>query len=564
MDKVPTTAEEWCEWGGKLIVQRRLEEAVEACRASIELNAKISQSHYNLGIALRELGELESAVGAYWEAVRLKPDFAEAHNNLGNVLRMMGRLDEAEEALRRAIALRPEYAEAHSNLGNVVREQGKLDEAIGCFRKAISLRPGANAIWSNLLYILHYHPDYDAGRIFREHRVWAEPLEKSLAGEIRGHDNDRSEDRRLKIGYVSADFRVHAAANFLLPLFRHHDAKNVEVICYSGVRRGDAVTVALREMSHGWREAHAMSDAELAEQIRRDRIDLLVDLSVHMAGNRLPVFARRPAPVQISWLGYPSTTGLKTIDYRLTDLRLDSTGASEYSSEEVVWLPGSFWCYQPLVETPEVGGLPALENGIVTFGCLNNFAKVTAGTLACWREILRGVRGSRMIIHSLEGRHRSAVLSFFQAGGVDSGRIEFVGRMSPDKYFQTYHRIDFGLDPFPYPGHTTLLDGLWMGVPSVALSGSTAVSRGAGAILGIMGLPDWAAGNRDEYVAKAIAGARDLGRLAEVRKSLRTTMAGSILMNGRQFASDMEETYRRLWKKWCNFSREGASNKPAT
>jgi protein O-GlcNAc transferase len=541
------TAESLCELGGKLILQRRLEEAAAACRQSIELDPKIPQTHYNLGIALRELGQLDESEAAYRQAIALKADFPQAHNNLGNALRMLGRLDEAEESLRAAVALKPDYAEAHSNLGNVVREQGKLDEAIACFRKAIALRPDANAIWSNLLYLLHYHPDFTPERIYREHRAWAEPLEKSLEGEIRRHDNDRSKNRRLKIGYVSADFRVHAAANFLLPLFKHHDPKEVEVICYSGVRRPDAVTAALRQMSHGWRDAFALSDAELAHQIRADRIDLLVDLSVHMAGNRLPVFARRPAPIQITWLGYPSTTGLRSIDYRLTDSLLDPHDRPDCYSEKSIRMSGSFWCYQPLVDVPAVQELPALQNGYLSFGCLNNFAKVTPGVLECWRKILIAIPTSRMIIHSLEGRHRRTVLEFFRAGGVDPARIEFVGRLSPEKYFQLYHRIDLCLDPFPYPGHTTLLDGISMGVPAIAMTGSTAVSRGAAEILSTVGLADFVARHPPEYVAKAIAAAGDLTQLAKLRSTFRGKLASSRLMDGRQFASELEETYRRLW-----------------
>jgi predicted O-linked N-acetylglucosamine transferase (SPINDLY family) len=551
MDSIPTTAEGWCEQGGKLIMERRLEDAVDACRKSIDLNPKIPQTYYNLGIALRELGQMEEAIAAYQRALELDPKFPEAFNNLGNVLRMRGRLDEAEECLKQAIGIKPDFAEAYSNLGNVVREQGRLGDAIAPFRKAVAIKPDANAIWSNLLYVLHYHPDYDAEKIYQEHRVWAARVEKLAAGEIRAWDNDRAEDRRLKIGYVSADFRVHAAANFLLPLFKHHDPENVEIICYSGVRRADAVTDALRGVSHGWHEAWRMSDAELARQIRTDRIDLLVDLSVHMAGNRLAVFARKPAPVQITWLGYPSTTGLRAIDYRLTDRRLDEAENPTCYSEQSICLPGSFWCYQPLVEPLAVNELPALRNGFVTFGCFNNFAKVTGQVLETWREVLRAVPNSRMLIHSLEGRHRQSALDLFRLGGVDPGRIEFFGRLDPDKYFQMFHRVDLGLDPFPYPGHTTVLDGLWMGVPSIATTGATAVSRGAAAILSSLGQSDWIAQNRGEYVSKAVVAAANLAGLSQTRAELREQMKKSGLMDGRKFASEMEITFRELWKRWC-------------
>jgi protein O-GlcNAc transferase len=552
MTRPELTAEALCEQGGKLIAQRRLEEALAACQKAVELKPDLAESHYNLAMALRELGSIEPAIAAYRQAIQIKPAFAEAHNNLGNLLRSQGRLDEAVDSLQQAIALKNEFAHAHSNLGNVLREKGRLDDAIACFRKAISLRPDANPIWSNLLYILHYHPDYDAKKIYEEHRAWAEPLEAAVAGEIRAHSNDRSQTRRLKIGYVSADFRYHAAANFLLPLLRHHDPKNVEIFCYSGVRRPDAITGQIRQMTHAWRDGFGMSDAELAEQIRADEIDILVDLSVHMAGNRLPVFARKPAPVQITWLGYPSTTGLKTIDYRLTDPLLDPPGGDEYYSEKSIRLPKSFWCYQPPAQTPEVNPLPALEKGSLTFGCLNNFAKTTPRVLQLWSEVLRAVPNSRMLIHTLHGDHRNSVLEVFSRAGVHPDRIEFIERLPPDKYFQLYHRLDFCLDPFPYPGHTTLLDGLWMGVPSITIPGSTAVSRGASCILSILGLSDWIARTPEEYVSKAVAMNHALRKLADLRNTLRRRLQQSPLMDGQGFAAAMEEALRRVWRRYSS------------
>jgi predicted O-linked N-acetylglucosamine transferase (SPINDLY family) len=537
--------------GGRLILQGRLEEAIAACEKSVEMNPTLAESHYNLGIAWRRLGKIEPAMAGYRRAIRLRPEFADAHNNLGNALRSLGKLDEAVESLKLAVGLKSDFVEAHNNLGNALREQGNLDLAIACFRKAITLRPEANAIWSNLLYAMHFHRDYDAKRIYKEHRAWAGPLEASLAGEIREHSNDRSAGRRLKIGYVSADFRRHAAANFLLPLLRNHDAGNVEIFCYSGVPRGDAITAELKRMSPNWREAFALSDGELAERIRADGIDILVDLSVHMAGNRLPVFARRPAPVQITWLGYPSTTGLSTIDYRLSDGLLDPPGGEEFYSERTIRLPRSFWCYQPLARTPEVNGLPALENGLVTFGCLNNFAKVNAAVLQCWVECLRGAPNSRMLIHSLEGSHRQRVVETFERGGVSGERIEFVGRLEPAEYFRLYHRVDFCLDPFPYPGHTTLLDGLWMGVPAISMTGPTAVSRGGGAILTHLGLKDWIVGSSQEYVARAAEMCGDLAKLSNLRGNLRRKLQMSPLMDGRGFAGELEEVFRKVWRTWC-------------
>ncbi len=347
----------------------------------------------NLGAALKGQGKLDTAVACYRRALELKPDDAETHNNLGAALQGQGKLDEAVACYRRALELKPDSAEAHNNLGTAFKDQGKLDEAVACYRRALELKPDSAEIHSNLVYTLNFCPGYDAQAICEEHRRWNQQHAEPLAKFIAPHANDRSPDRRLRIGYVSPDFRDHVVGLNLLPLFRQHDRRRFEIFCYADVLRPDAVTNRFQGHADGWRNAVGWTDEALARRIREDRIDILVDLTLHMARNRLLVFARKPAPVQVTFAGYPGTTGLAAIDYRLTDPYLDPPGLSDrHYSEESIRLPDTFWCYDPLAGEPAVNPLPALEKGCLTFGCLNNFCKINAFVLRLWAQSAQGRR----------------------------------------------------------------------------------------------------------------------------------------------------------------------------
>ena len=332
--------------------------------------------------------------------------------------RDQGRLDEAIAAYHRAIALRPDYAEAHNNLGNALKDQGRLDEALACFRRAVELKPDFSAAASNLVYSLHYHPDHDAQAILAEHRRWEAQFAAPLARLILPHTNEPSPDRRLKIGYVSPDFRDHVVGHNLLPLFREHDHRQFEIVCYADVIRPDALTRRFQDHADVWRDVLGRTDDQVAQLVREDRIDILVDLTLHTAYNRLLVFARKPAPVQVSFAGYPGTTGLSAIEYRLTDPYLDPPGLDDPdSAEELIRLPDSFWCYDPLTDEPAVNSLPAQASGFVTFGCLNNFVKVNALVLALWARVLRAVDGSRLLLLAPEGHFRRDTVRAAGAGG---------------------------------------------------------------------------------------------------------------------------------------------------
>jgi predicted O-linked N-acetylglucosamine transferase (SPINDLY family) len=568
-----------------MLHQNRAQEAIELCRRAISSSPATPDLHNNLASALVRAGSFEEALAAADQAISLRPDYPEAHYNRGNALAALGRIEVAIDAYRRAIALRPEYAEVWLNLGNTMREArrpddalecyrkaqaagfrgiellsnrgtvlkdtGELDEALACFRQALWIRLDP-MVESNLAYLLHFHPDSTPQSLAQAHQLWNEHHGRPMAVHIRSHDNDRNPNRRLRIGYVSPDFRYHPVGLFLVPLLAQHDHGNFEIVCYSDARRPDAVTQQFRARADLWRETRQLSDEQLAAQIREDRIDVLVDLTMHMASSRLLVFARKPAPVQITYLAYCGTTGLETMDYRLTDPYLDPPGIDEtVYIEKSIRLPRTYWCYEPPAGEIEIGPQPAMQAGHVTFGCLNNYCKVTRLTWEAWSELLQRVPDSRLLVHSAEGQHRHRACDLMQSRGVDSERLTFVGFQPPAEYLRQYQRIDIALDPIPYTGGTTTCDALFMGVPVVSLAGQTAVSRGGRSILSNIGHPELVARDAAEYVRIGADLAHDLFRLVDLRNSLRSQMRLSPLMDAPQFARDVEAAYRQAWITWC-------------
>jgi predicted O-linked N-acetylglucosamine transferase (SPINDLY family) len=530
-----------------LCIKRRWTEALAVFERAAMLRAHDPQSARNLATALMQTGQYEKAAAQARAALQMEPGHAAVHVNLGISLKALGDIDGAMSEYESAVVIQPNCLEALNNMANIYRETGRVRSAIDCYQRAIDCHPQRAEIGSNRLYALHYEESYDAPALLREHRQWAERYAAPLAKEIRPHENDRSPDRRLRIGYVSHNLNAHVVGVNLFPLLRGHDHEQVEVFCYSGVADADRVTLGLKACSDGWREIHSLDDRQTAELIRADKIDILVDLTVHMAYNRMLVFARKPAPVQVTYLGYCSTTGLDTIDYRLSDPDLDppDSDLSSYT-EKTARLPGGYWCYQP-TEAPPIAPAPFLRNGYVTFGCQNNFSKVSPGSLDLWAQILRSIPNSRLILHCLPGSYRNGVLERFAAAGVTADRVEMVGFQKSEQYLQTYHRIDVALDPFPYGGGITTLDGLWMGVPLISLSGQTAVGRGGRSILSNIGLPELVAKTPQEYAELA----RDFGRWIQLRPDLRQRMQASPLLDPKRLARDVEGAFREMWKTWC-------------
>ncbi len=581
-------AEAWFMLGivhGKL---NDVEASISSLRQAIKLNPGNSLAHYNLGMALHGQGQRDEAVKVFQEAVRmapqqiqaqaalgdallsagrleesaacfrnltrLKPSDVEAHARLGRVVSMLGNLEEATACYRKVLQLDPGYASVHDNLGSSLCNQGLIDEAIASHRQALRLTPDDVVAHSNLLLTLQYQSEPDSAEMFTEHRRWVDvhmkapiPLEWA---------NLRDPDRRLKVGYISADFRAHSVAFFFEPLLANHDSRVVESFCYSAVSRSDAVTERLQGLADGWRRLPGLTDAQVAEMIRADGIDILVDLAGHTGHNALKVFARKPAPIQVTYLGYPDTTGLSTIDYRMTDALSDLPGREAFFTESLARLPGCFLCYKPLPDAPEVAPLPALETGSVTFGSFNTLPKINQNVIALWAMVLRGVPDSRLFIKSPPLTDKAATQHYydlFEAEGIGRDRVELIGRTATQaEHLDLYKRLDIALDTFPYNGTTTTCEAMWMGVPVVTLAGVRHSGRVGVSLLSAVGLEDWIAETPEQYVAIASRMAVDIPRLAELRAGLRECIAASPLCAAKPFAAKVESAYREMWRKYCD------------
>ncbi len=527
-------------------------EAAEQIGRALALKPGRADFHCNLGAVQQALAEPASAMASYTRALELEPGYAMAHNNLGNVHKDQGRLDAAVACYQRALELQPRLSLAHNNLAVALTGRGELEAAIAAYRRALDLEPDFVEAHCNLLYTLNFSPEYDARRLYEEHCLWAQQHAEPLTKCIIPHTRDRAHDRPLRIGYVSPDFRLHPVGLFMLPLLACHDRRDFQIYCYASVAHPDELTERCRDHTHMWRNVLHQTDEQVTQLIREDQIDILVDLTMHMPGNRLLVFARKPAPIQVTYLAYCGTTGLGAIDFRLTDPYLDPPDRDDrFYAEESIRLPETYWCYPDRGEHPAVGPLPAAKAGHVTFGCLNNFCKVTAPAVDTWARLLALLPESRLVLHASAGTHRARMRDAFESRGVSADRLEFTGYLPTARYLREYDRIDIALDPFPLGGGTTTCDALWMGVPVVTLAGESAVGRGGLSILSNIGLADLAARDVDSYVEIAFDLARDEPRLAALRAGLRGMMRNSPLLDAPRFARNVEAVYRRLWERWC-------------
>ena len=437
-------------------------------------------------------------------------------------------------------------ATVHHYMANVLKAQGKMKEAIIHYRQALSLNPGMTGAHSDMLLALNYDPP-DAESVFDEHVKWGRRHGYTGANAFQ-HRRSQASDRPLRVGYVSPDFYRHAVTFFFEPLLANHDRSRVVPVCYSLSRKSDDVTARLHSQAAEWRNVFAMGDEQLANQIYADGIDILVDLAGHMGENRLTVFSRKAAPIQVSWLGYPNTTGLTTIDYRLTDALADPPGLTDrFYTEHLYRLPRGFLCYRPSESAPAVGPLPSTATGAMTFGSFNNLSKVTSGTVAVWSSLLQAVPGSRLIIKNASFTDiptRQPYYEMFEKHGIGRERLDFRGMQRDLADHQSvYNEIDIALDPFPYNGATTTCEALWMGVPVIAHAGRVGVS-----ILTQMQLTDFIAGSTDDYVRIAVELANDPARLSQLRGTLRRRMAGSPLCDAKGFARALEDAYRTMWQ----------------
>jgi predicted O-linked N-acetylglucosamine transferase (SPINDLY family) len=504
-----------------------------------------------LGIVHGELQNFDAAVDAWRKAVDYDPLLPAAWQNLGVGCLAQNSFEEALACYRTLVNLQPHNAWHHNNLAVALKSMGDLDGAMDKLREAMAIDPANFQIHSGLILTMLFHPRYDATKVLEECREWNRRHAAQYRTSIAPHPHSRDPARRIRVGYVGPAFWAHVVGRNILPVFQHHDHERFEVFCYADERIVDAVTEELRQCTDHWRNTLAMTDEAIAERIRADGIDILVDLNVHLGNDRLPVFARRPAPVQVTFAGYPGTTGVETIDYRLTDPYLDPPGATDhFYSEESLRLPYSFWCYAPR-EKAGINELPLTENGFVTFGCLNSFFKINDPVLKLWGRVLQAVAESRLVMIAPSGRAQRHVTELLGGFGVGAHRLEFLPKTGQQEYLEYYRRIDIMLDTVPYNGHTTSLDALWMGVPVITIAGESAVSRAGVSQLTNLGLTELIADSADAFVEKAVRLAGDAGRLRELRRTLRPRMEASPIMDAVGFTRGIEAAYRKMWERWC-------------
>jgi predicted O-linked N-acetylglucosamine transferase (SPINDLY family) len=478
----------------------------------------------------------------------------EVFSNHGNILKDAGRFPEAIEAYRRAIKLRPDFAVAHNNLGNVLKNQGLLPEAIESYENALRIMPNFIQAYDNLLFAQFYLTGLENEKLLELHRRWDDKLGLNPAARFRNHPNSHDPGKILKIGYVSPDLARHPVGIFMSAVLAGHDREKCTVYCYSDRPHEDAVSATLREQSDFWRTIVGIDHREVAEMIRRDGIDILVDLSGHTSGNRLPVFAMKPAPVQVTWLGYPGTTGLKEMDYILLDDSAVLPEEERYYSEKVIRLPITRFCYTPPAYAPPVASPPFLKNGYVTFGSFNNLAKMTAPVIDLWSGILRQTPAAQLLLKAAplgSDRVREEIAAAFAARGIERDRLQLRGGSPHEEMLAEYADMDIALDPFPFTGGLTSCEAFWMGVPVITLYGNRAIARQTAGFLKTIGLEGFTAAGEEDYLAIAGQWSSNRSELAEIRAGLREKTRASLLCDGAAFTANLEEAYRKIWRNWC-------------
>lgn len=610
----PNHFEAYCNLG--IVHQEKEEFALaqECLLQALRINPKHAETQHNLGLVKLKLKQNDTALMHFRHAVDLRPDFVEALVGLGDACKELNRLGEAEENYRKAIMINPKIVGAYCNLGSMLHQAGRYEEAVVTYQQGIAnganpmllynnlgttyskmcrygdaetcfsmtlqiagsgslaglfgipgkIKASENSrrtekfdpqyaqVFGNLLFMLNYDPDRSAEEIFAAYQEYEELYANRYRNEWTAFNNNKNRQRRLKIGYVSPDFRLHPVQHFLEPLMEHHNKEIVEVYAYAENALEDAVTNRYKRYADYWIPTNAMSDIALCERIKADGIDILVDLAGHTANNRLSVFARKAAPVQVSWLGFGYTTGLTAIDYFLTDNASAPPGSESLYAEQLWRLPTSLTAYRPAQGMGDVSSLPALKNGYITIGTLTRSIRVNYKTIRVWAEILKRLENARLVIDSANYQFpefRQSLIEKFTALGIDESRLE-IGYHSPA--WDVLRSMDIGLDCFPHNSGTTLFETLYMGVPFVTLAGKLSVGRLGKSILDGLGRPEWVTYSEKDYVDKVVALATDVDQLAKLRAGLREEIQKSVLMDESGFASKVEDAYQSMWAKWCD------------
>lgn len=596
----PDFAEAYSNLGIALHHTGRPEEAILSYKKAIALNSEFAKAYNNLGITLLEMHKTEEAIESFEQALHIQPDFAEAYNNLGIALQVVKRQEDAHTTFQKALAVKPAFVDAHINSGNTFRDQFQFAEALSCYHKALEINPhNIDALnntayifsiqgkvkesihfyqkaleidpdhattHSNLLFSLHYQDSIDFQELSEQHKRWGEKVARTLTMDMSPHANDKTPGRKLRIGYVSPDFRKHSVAYFIEPILASHDESAFEVFCYSNVAVPDETTEHIQSLVKTWHDITLLKNKQVEDMIRDDKIDILIDLAGHSSKNRLSLFALGPAPVQVTYLGYPNTTGLLNMHYRITDALADPAGKTDHLfTEKLLRLPRGFLCFRPPLETPEVAQPPIMKSGNVTFGSFNNRAKITPRVVKVWSEILKRLPGSRMVLKSevlTDPETQQSLLDIFVQNGVSPDRVGFYGSI-PNQYdhLALYNSIDIALDTFPYNGTTTTCEALWMGVPVIVLKGDAHMSRVGVSLLTNAGMEEFIADTPEDYVKKAVGLANDQDGLLRLRNKQRNIMADSPLMDAQVFTQYLEKEYRKIWGQWCTMNNERTIDK---
>lgn len=536
-----------------LIAQNRHQDAIEYLDRAIALRPGSAAIHHELGIIASALGQHNAAEQSFRRALGLQPDFVEALASYAALLTHLGRLDEAENNYVRALELRPDFAPAAYNFGRLLHAEGRVAEATVHYRRAFIASPGFVDAHSNYIYWLNFDSAISPRAVFNAHVEWAQVHAEPLRSLIPIHRNESNPDRLLRIGYVSPNFVAHAAAYFFESTVASHDPSKVQIFGYSDVVRGDDHTERIKRHCSYWRDCAQLDDTRLAALIQEDKIDILVDLSGHTRGNRLAVFARKPAPVQITWNGYANTTGMSAMDYRISDYLADPPGLTEHlHTETLLRMPEAYMVFSRPLASPTVGPLPAARSGTITFGSFNAISKITPVVVETWSRILKANLSSRLLIAAVPSQSaRVRICGMFGECGIDPTRLTLHGPVQRPDFLALHHEADIALDPFPFNGTTTTCDSLWMGLPVITLAGASHVSRVGLSMLTNIGLPELIASSTDEYVTIATDLANHPNRLQEMRASLRQRMLASPVMDAPRFTKNLESAYRQVWHAWC-------------
>lgn len=561
IDAYPGQAALHANLGNILLHTGKARQAAKSYQKALECDHGFPEAHLGLAILLGETHRLAETLAFRKHEIAVKGENAQRLAALALAQQAAGDRAAAEETCHKVLVLQPNNVSALVTLATCLSARGDHRGAIAYNERALAENPDMPAVYSNIAFSATYLDDASPSEVFAYHREWANRFDRKGAGKAFSFDQTREPGRPLRIGYVSGDFGVHPVGFLLRDVAKHHNREMFRIHCYSMMRKSDEITTAIREHADVWTEALFMSDDELSEQIHKDQIDILIDLSGHTAYNRLPVFVRQPAPVQATWIGYFHSTGLNSIDYFITDPHTTPSDSSQLFSEMPVWLPSTRFCYSPPPYAPAVSSSPVHSAGRITFGCFNRVEKLVEPVIQAWAAILKRIPSSRLLLKAgalSDVAVRDSLRTRFAAYGLDPERLEMRGSSSHDAMLAEYGDVDIALDPFPFNGGMTTFEALWMGVPLIALAGNSVVSRQSTSALVNIGMDALVFGEIDAYIRGAVELAGDIERLSRLRAEIRSKMGNSPICQPIEFAKDLEHLYRCMWQAWCRGEKLGS------